>query len=133
MAGSYSQILDEDGGLLEGGPILDNLNHDDDDIVECITQLYGMIWYLAEQCIPLGITKDVWARRAENVKIAQDDYAMGLKWSPTERFQPFDERQYEGVPIADILFDWDMADAEHRDFITMVVENRIKKAKGDES
>ena len=130
MAGAHHHITDEDGGLLEPQQIYARLDNRGD-IYECIEQLYGMIWYLAEQNVVLRGTdaKNEDEFKSEAVDNAQLNYKHGLKVSPTERFQPFDEGVYEGQSIEHILNGFVVARGESREFLTKLIENRIKKAK----
>ena len=131
MAGSYSYIVDADGGLMDRDGIKRSL-HSDEITLECIEELYGMIWFLADALVYAqrpDTTKDVWMHRADQVKVAQDNATEGLLFSPTERFQPFDEGRYEGESIEFIVNGFVVATGESREFLTKLIENRIKKAK----
>lgn len=87
-----NKLVDEDGGLQKLGWIVHHMGVEE--LTEAIEELYGMVWYLAEENINPEITKDRWARRAENVARALAKYREGLELSPTERYQPLD---YEAI------------------------------------
>lgn len=87
MAGSYHHITDEDGALKDQVGIIESLeNHGD--VIECIEQMYGMIWYLADRnAVANGVAHGNHFRAMQNtVKMAQYDYELGLQYSPTPRF-----------------------------------------------
>ncbi len=135
MAGSYDHITDEDGGLIEPREILNRLDAGGD-LVECIEQLYGMIWFLAND----GMTernvleKNEDQVRADLVKHAKHNYDEGLKYSPTERYQEFDEGRYAGWSMKEIIHDYgkvrgDLSAPYARKQLVDIIENRIKKAR----
>lgn len=48
MAGSYNHCIDEDGNLLDNERLVDMLENGGD-VYEAVEELYGMIWWLADQ------------------------------------------------------------------------------------
>lgn len=84
MAGSYNHIVEEDGRLSNSETINGMLECMSGDVVECVTEMYGMIWWLAEQLAqsywPTSLTR---AEVQEMiVKEAQSNYQIGLAVSP---------------------------------------------------
>jgi regulator of PEP synthase PpsR (kinase-PPPase family) len=60
------------------------------DVYEAIEEMYGMIWYLAEECLyaerdypPVNPDRE----RAELIETARKKYLQGLYISPTKRFE----------------------------------------------
>lgn len=88
---AINQLVDEDGGLLT--PAWIEKNADTSVLIEAIQELYGMVWYLAEENVADFITKRS-DKRTEIVERALARYREGLELSPIERFQPLD---YEGI------------------------------------
>jgi hypothetical protein len=82
MTGSYTHLVDAKGGLERGPVILDLLDHPED-MYEAIQQLYGMIWYLAEQLSRNGF----FPTAADAVSEAKEFYKEGLQVSPSDRYR----------------------------------------------
>lgn len=88
MAGSYLHVVDEDGALEEPEDIQGMLECVSGDVAECIEQMYGMIWYLANE---LSLAPAVYAGFSPDmpddcIDEAQKKYKEGLLLSPTQRF-----------------------------------------------
>lgn len=49
MAGSYNAVVDEQGRLLQPEDICSMLECHSGDVAEAVEEMYGMIWWLAEQ------------------------------------------------------------------------------------
>lgn len=89
MAGSYDHIVDPDGGLDEPHIIGTMLDTWSGDVTECVTQMYGMIWYLAEQLAleTAQFSQNQAERLQRFIEEAKQNYKEGLSASPTWRFQ----------------------------------------------
>lgn len=81
MAGSYNHIIDKDGGLSKGRDVLDMLDTGGD-VFEAIEELYGMIWYLAQQ----SILSETYSTTKDAVEDSRIFYQEGLRISPTKRY-----------------------------------------------
>lgn len=71
MAGSYNHCVDEQGRFV-GVRHLDNLG----DAYEALEEMYGMIWFFAEELASMSATSLEW------VEWAQEHYKDGLYCSP---------------------------------------------------
>lgn len=84
MAGSYNHIVDEDGRLSSGETINGMLECTSGDVVECVNEMYGMIWYLADVLAHEDrfdpILRDEY--RKGFVENARRNYKVGLEASP---------------------------------------------------
>lgn len=106
MAGSYNHVVDHvgTGALYDAEGINGMLECNSGDVVECVEEMYGMIWALAEMKVaevasrsPGYIDEDARARmRAEIVEEARLSYKEGLRLSPgTGASLPFGEDEGE--------------------------------------
>lgn len=87
MAGSYNHVVDrETGRLYDAEGINGMLECHSGDVVECVEEMYGMIWWLAEQYArsledaqgePEGTHSTT-----EMVEEARKNYREGLETSP---------------------------------------------------
>ena len=95
MAGSYNHVVDAETGMLydwEG--INGMLECHSGDVFECVEEMYGMIWGLADRLaqeirgrIPHSITDEEFERiRREAVEEAREGYKQGLSVSPGTGF-----------------------------------------------
>lgn len=88
MAGSYKHCVDDKGNLLSNdemmitGAMIENLG----DAYEAIEEMYGMIWYLADNLSLFdghSLAESIDSRRSETIKRlienAQDHYKRGLE------------------------------------------------------
>ena len=85
MAGSYLHVVKNDGSLRSHKTIADMLEHDGD-VVEAVEEMYGMIWYLADElshCYPFNMIEDGVPAIVESARL---EYQEGLKKSPTKRY-----------------------------------------------
>jgi hypothetical protein len=83
MAGSYNHCVANDGQLLVNEELQGMLECCSGDVYEAIEEMYGMIWWLAEQNT-LGdraSSPDAWTK-AEWVERARQSYDRGLDGSP---------------------------------------------------
>lgn len=48
MAGSYKHIVNDNGNLRSNQAVADMLENGGD-VFECVEEMYGMIWYLAQE------------------------------------------------------------------------------------
>lgn len=81
MAGSYSHAVDDEGRLLRPqhfGLLIENLG----DAYEMAEEMYGMIWWLAQQSTLGGPRYLIGWSPAEWVEHARQNYARGLAASP---------------------------------------------------
>lgn len=81
MAGSYKHVVDKHGRLLHNenfSDMIENLG----DAYEAVVEMYGMIWYLADQ-----LSRERGGFNADYVGEAVDHYREGLDHSPG--FAPF--------------------------------------------
>lgn len=91
MAGSYNHVVNKKtGALSKPEDICGMLQCHSGDVVECIEELYGMIWYLANH---LGSTTDQLADIVENARV---NYEEGLHASPTKIY-------FRGKELAPII------------------------------
>lgn len=92
MAGSYNHVVNDEGALIKPDRINGMLNCMSGDVVECVEEMYGMIWYLADQ----WAKQDQWEpdkleeTRKWLIEDARTNYKFGLKASPTKRYQKLD-------------------------------------------
>lgn len=70
MAGSYNHCVDDDGNLLDWERLAGSLENGGD-VYEAVEELYGMIWWLADD----GTRGDVKAA----VELARQNYQEGLE------------------------------------------------------
>jgi hypothetical protein len=78
MAGGYGHVTDEDGSLLGGKMILDMLDSPGD-VVECIEQLYGMIWCLAYDLAASKVDFDPSPQQIDDeIERARDNHKDGI-------------------------------------------------------
>lgn len=85
MAGSYNHIVNEDGSLKTDREIYNNLDNAGD-YIECITEMYGMIWWLADvhaQGI-LDNPDDHHSVSQALVNASQKHHQIGLRHSPNK-------------------------------------------------
>lgn len=75
MAGSYNHIVRDDGNFEADPFTLSNILETDGDVFECVQELYGMIWYLANKSVPNGYHEIV----NKNVAEAREHYQKGLE------------------------------------------------------
>jgi hypothetical protein len=85
MAGSYNHVVDQETGKLLGGEAINGaLDCLSGDVTECVTEMYGMIWYLARivaaQTYSADVPKEIVARAI--VDEARVNYQQGLDFSP---------------------------------------------------
>jgi hypothetical protein len=76
VAGSYSHAVTEEGKLRSDFDLLDMMDTTGD-LVECITEMYGMIWWLAEYA-----GKHLKVSPELMVEQAHGNYHIGLARSP---------------------------------------------------
>ncbi|OHV03719.1 hypothetical protein [Mycobacterium talmoniae] len=82
MAGSYNHVVADDGQLLVNEQLQSMLECCSGDVYEAIAEMYGMIWWLADQNTldrtqsPEGWTAAEWVERA------RQSYHRGLDASP---------------------------------------------------
>jgi hypothetical protein len=84
MAGSYNHCVDEETGkLLISRQVQGMLECHSGEVYEAIQEMYGMIWWLAEQNTlgPERQRADAWTA-AEWVERARQSYGRGLDASP---------------------------------------------------
>jgi hypothetical protein len=85
MAGSYNHVVDtETGKLLDGEGINAMLECRSGDVVECVEEMYGMIWYLADR-VEGYFSESRYANddgAAHWVEEARKNYREGLRLSP---------------------------------------------------
>lgn len=83
MAGSYNHCVADDGQLLVNEQLQGMLECCSGDVYEAIQEMYGMIWWLAEQKTLGGRASlsDPWTA-AEWVERARQSYGRGLDGSP---------------------------------------------------
>ena len=74
MAGSYRHVTNDDGQLLDNESFLETIDNLGD-AYEAVEEMYGMIWYLANQHASPPMTKLV-------VDTAAANYQQGLFRSP---------------------------------------------------
>lgn len=83
MAGSYNHIVNDEGMLEDGETINGMLECMSGDVVECVTEMYGMIWFLANELDELrmkpGNKMDAMKAIVEE---ARKNYHIGLDKSP---------------------------------------------------
>jgi hypothetical protein len=93
MAGSYNHCVADDGQLLVNEELQGMLGCHSGDVYEAIEEMYGMIWWLAEQKT-LGSHLNVaqpWTP-AEWVERARQRYTYGLDRSPgTKGHNPIED------------------------------------------
>jgi hypothetical protein len=77
MAGSYNHCVADDGQLLVNEELQGMLECCSGDVYEAIEEMYGMIWWLADQ----KTLAQPWTA-AEWVERARQRYAYGLDRSP---------------------------------------------------
>lgn len=89
MAGSYMHVVGDDGALLENDEQLCSmLETTSGDVVECVTEMYGMIWAMAAV-----LEEEGWHDGATHpqrdtagwVEWARQNYKVGLALSPSNR------------------------------------------------
>lgn len=99
MAGSYGHVVDDEGRLLDGEGINSMLECRSGDVVECVEEMYGMIWHLSGRLLawqtqgsePLTEEQQRAILRG-NVEQARQHYREGLAISPgTDARLPDDE------------------------------------------
>jgi len=71
MAGSYSHIVDDNGRLLGNEDFIDMIENLGD-AYEMAKEMYGMIWYLANQVAALPLT-------GLAIETARVNYRVGLR------------------------------------------------------
>lgn len=86
MAGSYNHVVDDQGRLLDGEGINSMLECMSGDVVECVEEMYGMIWWLAaakaSEINSRSFPGDTKVTAAEIVEDARQNYLEGLALSP---------------------------------------------------
>lgn len=91
MAGSFKHVVDDQGRLLDGEGINSMLECMSGDVVECVEEMYGMIWYLASRLTgsalggalaPQVTGSDQASNMASVVEEARQNYQEGLRLSP---------------------------------------------------
>lgn len=89
MAGSYLHCVDKDGKLYAPKTLTGMLECSSRDVYEAVEELYGMVWYLANELHDLDdeVSSSEWHEdashsTAENVEIARQNYREGLKLAP---------------------------------------------------
>lgn len=90
MAGSYNHVVADDGRLLDGEGINAMLECRSGDVVECIEEMYGMIWYLATQ-VEGYFSESRYANddgAAHWVEEARKSHQEGLRLSPGTGCEP---------------------------------------------
>lgn len=78
MAGSYNHVTTSKGKLRSYQGVFDMLDHNGD-VYEAIEQMYGMIWWLAEE---ISVESPNPLPPAEYVERARKEYIEGLMCSP---------------------------------------------------
>lgn len=87
MAGSYNHVVDsETGRLLDAEGINGMLECHSGDVVECVEEMYGMIWWLAEQVRQSPDQHFRGFSAADYVEDARQNYREGLEISPGTGF-----------------------------------------------
>lgn len=84
MAGSFNHIIDDQGRLIEPLSMADMLDTGGD-VYEAIREMYGMIWWLAEQNTMGGpvLKGDVMWTKQDWVNAAESKATRGLDASPS--------------------------------------------------
>ena len=91
MAGSYNHVVDDEGRLLDGEGINSMLECRSGDVVECVEEMYGMVWYLASRLTGSALGEALASRAtgsnqaanmASVVEEARQNYQEGLRLSP---------------------------------------------------
>ena len=93
MAGSYNHVTKDDGSLRQPARVLGMLEANGcGDVYEAIEEMYGMIWYLADNLMAesIGTLDKEDELRARYVEDARRNYKWGLNVSPTKRFKSQD-------------------------------------------
>lgn len=80
MAGSYGHIVTKSGKLRDPQSLTGMLECSSGDVYEACEELYGMIWFLANQLANTVGPEGVEA--GDYVKMARDGFEEGLKVSP---------------------------------------------------
>lgn len=85
MAGSYNHIVDDEGKLLDGEGINGMLECMSGDVVECVEEMYGMIWYLAYELAmaPSRYTNFDPDNPGDKVEEARQNFLAGFHQSPS--------------------------------------------------
>jgi len=80
MAGSWGHVTNDDGTLRDWAEINESLECQSGDVVECVTELYGMIWWLAQHRARMRFaTTDVTREQILDViASARENYRDGL-------------------------------------------------------
>ena len=84
MAGSYRHVVDDSGALLDDEGINAMLECRSGDVVECVEEMYGMIWWLATKAEGY-FAEGRWSHddgAAHWVEQAREHYREGLALSP---------------------------------------------------
>lgn len=87
MAGSYNQVIENDGNLGSNEHVVDMLENGGD-VFEGVEEMFGMIWYLASKNVGTWdheanmVDQKVWVDRVKGwVEEAQKNYKKGLEIS----------------------------------------------------
>ena len=83
MADRYAKIVSSDGGLRTMKRTLEEIGAYSPDAFETVEQLYGMLYYLANQ---MADEKDA-EKVPDIIAEARESYQLGLAMSPTDRYQ----------------------------------------------
>lgn len=91
MAGSYKHVVKDDGSLDKPARVCGMLETSSGDVYEAVEEMYGMIWWLAEQ-YARSLEEAQGEREgthsaADLIEDARKRYPEGLVLSPTERFK----------------------------------------------
>lgn len=85
MAGSYNHVVKDDGSLAKPDRVCGMLECSSGDVYEAVEEMYGMIWYLADQLEDqIGVGSITTAQLIDD---ARKGYKEGLALSPTKRFK----------------------------------------------